>query len=197
MSYRYNYAEQLHKLIMEELEDPTESLHEHIHEAAHQASAEGTKWIVYVALTTAIIAVLSAITGLLAANHADEAMLSQIRASDQWTYYQAKGIKTEVLISENKILTAMGKPINFEDTKKEAANKAEQAETFKKARGYENESHLHEAGHNRLARSVTLFQIAIAIGAISILVKKRLYWFISLGFAGIATFFFVWELVGI
>ena len=150
----------------------------------------------YVALTTAIIAVLSAITGLLAANHADEAMLSQIRASDQWAYYQAKGIKTDVLISQNKVLTAIGKPANPDDSKKIAENKAEQKETLKKAREYEDDSHLHEAGHNRLARSVTLFQIAIAIGAISILVKKRIYWIISLGFAGIATFFFVWQLLG-
>ena len=83
---------------MEELEDPTESLHEHIHEGAHHAEVEGkNKWIIYVALTTAIIAVFSAITSLIAAHHADESMLSQIHASDQWAYYQAKSIKLTVV----------------------------------------------------------------------------------------------------
>jgi hypothetical protein len=94
---------------MDEIEDPTEALHEHIHEGAHHAEAEGNKWIIYVALTTAIIAVLSAITSLLAAYHADEATLSQLHASDQWQYYQAKGIKSDVLASEGKILKALGK----------------------------------------------------------------------------------------
>jgi hypothetical protein len=181
---------------MEELEDPTESLHEHIHEAAHHAEAEGNRWIVYVALTTAIIAVLSAITSLIAAYHADEATLSQLHASDQWQFYQAKGIKSDVLASEGKILKAMGKEPIAADEDKIKENKKEQQEIMSKAKEAETESHQHVESHNILARSVTLFQIAIAIGAISILIKKRIYWFISLGFALFATFFFVMQLLG-
>jgi hypothetical protein len=181
---------------MEELEDPTESLNEHIHEGAHHAEAEGNKWIIYVALTTAIIAVLSAITSLLAAYHADESMLSQIHASDQWAYYQAKGIKTEILVSDGKILKAMGKQPIPADEQKIKDDKAQQQEIMNKAKEAETESHAHVDMHNTLARSVTLFQIAIAIGAISILVKKRIYWVISLGFAGVAAFFFIWQLLG-
>ena len=182
---------------MEEIEDPTESLHEHIHEGAHHAAEEGKhKWIIYVALTTAIIAVLSAITSLLAAQHADESMLSQIHASDQWAYYQAKGIKTEVLVSQNKVLVAMGKTPDPADIEKIKANKKQQEETSKEAKKAEDESHAHVAKHDTLARSVTLFQIAIAIGAISILIKKRIYWIISLGFASFAAFYFLLEILG-
>lgn len=181
---------------MEELENPTESLHEHIHEGAHHAEATGNKWIVYVALTTAIIAVLSAITGLLASYHADEAMLSQIRASDQWAYYQAKGIKTEILVSEGKLFKAMGKDPLPADEDKIKGNKVEQEEIMHKAKEDEAESHQHLESHNILARSVTLFQIAIAIGAIAILIKKRIYWLISLGFACVAAFYFITQLLG-
>jgi hypothetical protein len=48
-------------------------------------------------LSTAILAVLAAITGLLSGMHANEAMMDQIEASDQWNYYQAKSIKASVL----------------------------------------------------------------------------------------------------
>jgi hypothetical protein len=182
---------------MEELEDPTESLHEHIHEGVHHAQEEGKHtWVIYVALTTAIIAVFSAITGLLAAHHSDEAMLSQIHASDQWAYYQAKGIKSEILISDGKILKAMGKQPDTADIAKIKANKKQQEETSIEAKAAEEESHMHVEKHNTLSRSVTLFQIAIAIGAVSILVKKRIYWFISLGFAGFAAFYFLLEIFG-
>ena len=75
-------------------------------------------------------------------------------------------------------------------------NKKQQEEISKKAKEFEEESKLHDEKHNTLARSVTLFQIAIAIGAISILIKKRIYWLISLGFAGVAAFYFVMELLG-
>lgn len=182
---------------MEELEDPTESLHEHIHEGAHHAEADGKNtWIIFVALTTAIIAVFSAITSLLAAHHADESMLSQIHASDQWAYYQAKGIKTEVLASEVKMLKAFGKPVDTADVAKIKANKKQQEETSKEAKAAEEESHKHVESHNILARSVTLFQISIAISAIAILVKRKLFWFVSLGFAAFAAFFFIMEVLG-
>ncbi|RKR83042.1 uncharacterized protein DUF4337 [Mucilaginibacter gracilis] len=181
---------------MAEIEDPTEALNEHIHEGAHHAEAEGNKWIVYVALTTAIIAVVSAVTSLVAAYHSDEAMLSQIHASDQWAYYQAKGIKSEILESDGKILKAMGKQPIAADEEKIKDNKKEQQEIMDKAKEAEAESREHVESHNILARSVTLFQIAIAIGAISILIKKRIYWIISLSFAALATFFFVMQLLG-
>ena len=79
---------------MEEAEVPLEHLHEEIH---HHAEHGGAPWISWVALSTAILAVLAAITGLLSGKHANEAMMSQIQASDQWGYYQAKSIKAAIL----------------------------------------------------------------------------------------------------
>src|SRR2546427_13228713 len=79
---------------MEEAEVPLEDLHEHVHESAEHS---GAAWISWVALSTAILAVLAAIAGLLSGKHANEAMMSQIEASDQWSYYQAKSIKAAVL----------------------------------------------------------------------------------------------------
>src|SRR6266487_49149 len=79
---------------MEEAEVPLEHLHEHVHESAEHS---GAAWISWVALSTAILAVLAAIAGLLSGKHVNEAMMNQIEASDQWSYYQAKSIKAAVL----------------------------------------------------------------------------------------------------
>src|SRR5438309_11218279 len=79
---------------MEEAEVPLEHLHEEIH---HHAEHGGATWISWVALSTAVLAVLAAIAGLLSGSHANEAMMNQIQASDQWSYYQAKSIKAAVL----------------------------------------------------------------------------------------------------
>ena len=51
------------------------------------------------------------------------------------------------------------------------------------------ESHLRK--HQVLARSVTLFQITIAIGAISVLTKRRRFWLLSLMSGAIGVVFFV------
>lgn len=179
---------------MEEYENYAENIHEHSNEHAEHAAHHGDpkdKWIVYVAMTTAIIAVLAAITGLLAGDHADEAMLSQIHASDQWAYYQAKGIKAEVLGNSNKLLIALGKKPSAQDSAKIKSYKSDQAEITKEAKSAENESHEHVERHRVLARGVTLFQIAIAIGAISIIVKKKPLWLVSIGFAAAGIVFFL------
>jgi hypothetical protein len=72
---------------MEEAEVPLEHLHEQVH---HSAEHSGEAWISWVALSTAILAVLAAIAGLLSGQRANEAMMNQIESSDQWNYYQAK-----------------------------------------------------------------------------------------------------------
>jgi hypothetical protein len=175
---------------MSEIENYSENIHEQGNEHAHHALSEGKdKWVLYVALTTAVIAVLAAITGLLAGDHSDEAMLSQIHASDQWAFYQAKSIKSEVIASSDKLLLAMGKKPAAQDSAKIKSNKADQAGIMKEAKDAENESHEHVAKHKILARGVTLFQIAIAIGAISIITKRKTLWIGSMGFATIGIFF--------
>ena len=45
-------------------------------------------------IALAVLAVLAAISALIAEHHANEAMLDQIRSSDKWSFYQAKSIKS-------------------------------------------------------------------------------------------------------
>lgn len=175
---------------MEEIENYSEKIHEQGNEKAHEVLAEGKeKWVLYVALTTAIFAVLAAISGLLAGDHADEAMLAQIKASDQWAFYQAKGIKADVLASSNNVLQSLGKQPVAEDVSKIKEEKAEQEKIKDEAQSLQKESNEHVAHHRTLARAVTLFQIAIAVGAISIITKRKVLWLASVGFALVAIFF--------
>ena len=175
---------------MDELEDFSEKIHEQSNEHAHHILSEGKeKWVLYVALTTAVIAVLAAITGLLAGDHADEAMLAQIRSSDKWAFYEAKSIKSELIVSSNKVLVAMGKAPAAQDSAKIRSNKADQAKIMEEAKDAQKESDGHVAKHRILARGVTLFQVAIAIGAISIITKRKILWVTSMGFAILGIFF--------
>src|SRR5438105_1387121 len=96
---------------MEAPEVPTEHLHEHIEHEAHG----GAPWIMGVALSSALIAALAAIASLLAGANANEAMVDQMKAADQWAYYQAKGVKANVLASKMELLTALGKEPDRKD----------------------------------------------------------------------------------
>ena len=160
---------------MEEAEVPLENLHEEIH---HSAKHGGETWISWVALSTAILAVLAAITGLLSGMHANEAMMSQIESSDQWSFYQAKSIKASVL--DAKI--ALASSPNADDSQKRDRYEKEQEEIKAEAEQKQAEAKSNFHQHEILARGVTMFQIAIAIAAISALTKKRRFWIVSLLF---------------
>lgn len=176
---------------MDEIEDFSEKIHEQGNEHARDAVAEGKeKWVLYVALTTAVVAVLAAVSGLLAGDHADEAMLAQMRSSDGWAFYQAKGIKAEILNSTNTTLAALGKAAIAETAGQIAKDKKEQVKIMQAAKEQQKESDWHIARHGVLARAVTLFQVAIAIGAISIITKRKSLWLASVLFA-LAGFFFL------
>src|ERR1700739_2298059 len=160
---------------MEEAEVPLENLHEEIH---HSAEESGEGWVSWVALSTAILAVLAAIAGLLSGMHANEAMMSQIEASDQWSYYQAKSIKASLLDAKISLASAPNESDRTTAERYEKEQEEIKAEAEKKQAETKSKFHQHEI----FARSVTMFQIAIAIGAISALTKKRRFWIVSLLF---------------
>ena len=169
---------------MEETEVPLEHLHEEVH---HQAEHGGAPWISWVALSTAILAVLAAIAGLLSGKHANEAMMAQIEASDQWSYYQAKSIKASVLDAK-MTLTAQA---TEKDKEKAAQYQEEQAEIKKEAEHKQAEARSNFHQHEIFARGVTLFQISIAIAAISALTKRQRYWIVSMALGVIGCVFLV------
>ena len=166
---------------MEEIEVPTEHLQEAIQEKAEEKkSEEKEKWALYVALSTAFMAVLAAIAGLLSGHHVNEAMIEQMKSSDQWAFYQSKSIKSEIVSSSDKILrTLSAKPV-ADNSQTIARYEKEKEEIKKIAEEDAKSSEEHLAKHVTLSKAVTIFQIAIAISAISILTKRKPLWYIAI-----------------
>jgi hypothetical protein len=173
---------------MEAPEVPLEHSQDHINEHARESEE---RWIMGVAVSTAILAAVAAIASLLAGMHINEGMIAQIRASDQWAFYQAKGIKAGVLQTKIDLLKAEGKEPTAQDLSKLEEYGSNKEELSREATDLQNESKAHIARHERLAASVTFFQIAIAISAISVLMKRRMFWFIGLGFGALGIAFLI------
>ena len=81
----------------EEAEIETDKLSEAIHE---EMEKQGSGFLKQIALTTAVLAAFAAVAALQAGSTVNEALVLktestrlQAQASDQWTYYQAKGLK--------------------------------------------------------------------------------------------------------
>ena len=110
----------------------------------------------------------------------NESVLRQAQASDQWSYYQAKGVKAAVMESKMELLRALGKPSSAQDEDKLQEYQKQQKDIEEVARGKEASSSENLRVHDILARGVTVFQIAIAVAAISVITKKRWLWWGSL-----------------
>jgi hypothetical protein len=161
---------------MDEIEVPTE----HLHEAINEHAKEGKRWSLYLAISTAFMAVLAAIAGLMAGHYSNEALIEQIKASDQWSYYQAKGIKAEIAsMSPTKDITQIEK------------YKTEQQSIKQIAEDFEKTSKVYLDQHVILSRAVTMFQIAIAISAISILTGRRWLWYFAIIISLMGIVFFI------
>jgi hypothetical protein len=112
-------------------------------------------------------------------------MMNQIEASDQWNYYQAKGIKAAVLDAKMSLAGApnesdQSKRDRYENEQEKIKSEAEHKEAAAKA-------NFHE--HEVFAGGVTMFQIAIAIAAISVLTRRRPFWIVSLLFGAVGCAF--------
>jgi len=156
-------------------------------------------WGRYLALTTALIAVLAAVASLVSGNLANDALLAkndalllQIKASDGWNQYQSKSIKIHLLEGG---LGAGGDGATTLDRYRNEQKQLKAAAEALQSRVEESNGRAEAflETHHTAALSVTLFQIAIALSAIGALLQRRAFWLLSivmalagLGFFGVA-----------
>jgi hypothetical protein len=168
--------------------NPTEHVQEEIvHHASH---SDGGKWITAAASTAAVLAAFAAAGGALATSHLTQSTLIRIKANDNWNYYQAKSIKSSLL--DAKIYSAQLSKV--EPRKSDLDKKSEYAEEMPKiqatAKELEKLSKEHLETHETFEGAATLFHIAIAIVAISVVARRKEFWYLSIVGGAVGIFFF-------
>lgn len=185
----------------DEIEIDTDKLHEAVKE---ELEREGGGFLRAIALSTALLAAFASVAALKAGGTANEALVLkteatrlQSEASDQWAFYQAKGIKGAVSESAASTYRALGKEppaellarsSRYTSEQEEIKGKAQEKERERDARSVEADHLMHR--HHGFANAVAFFQVSIALGALAALTKRRVLWYASmaLGAAGIVFF---------
>jgi len=197
----------------EEIEIDTERARELAQEAGEaqreSAADRSTRVVRRAALTTALFAAIAAIASLEAGatiNDAlslkTEAATLQARASDQWAYYQAKGIKAAVNQAAQTAWEASGKKPPAQLGVDAARFINEQKKSNDQARAFEKERDAKSAEadalrerHHGFAAAVAFLQVAIAVGAVAALARSNRIWVCSLVLGSVGTTTFFWKLV--
>jgi len=165
--------------------------HKHHEHEGGEEPEEKRREMTVSAITAAVLAVLAAFGSLLSGHAANEAILFQTRASDQWAYFQAKSTKghlyevsKEVLRSQAEVqggtqsekiapvLDRFQKQIEkYDREKEEVKNEAEHLVE-------ESRHELHK--HHYFALGIASFQVGIVLASVSIMIRYRILFFLSL-----------------
>lgn len=174
---------------------------------AAQKEKEGREsWTKYTAISLVFIAVLAAVANQWAGKYSGRVLVelnnstfNQAKASDQWSYYQAKSIKQNLYEALNEMpLKATETPGSDQGTSafnaKIAKYKSDEEKIMAEAKDLENLRDSARAAATRASEhgggmglAIAIFQIAIALGSICLVTKKPSLWYLSMAFAVIAT----------
>jgi Flp pilus assembly protein TadB len=140
----------------------------------------------------AVFAVLLAVVALLGHRTHIEQVLAQSKASDQWAYYQAKGIRRHNYEAFAELMSTLA--LKDEARAGQAREKftqqaeryhEEQKEIEKEARALEHEVLVAGRKANRFNLGEVFLEIALVVTSITLLTTNRGYWMMGIAFAAL------------
>ncbi len=148
------------------------------------------------AVTIAILAVSLAVVGNKGDNARTDAIIKTNEASNQWAYFQAKGIKGSIAAAERELLTMLAPSQNAagdlaktgEMLKAKVEKYEKEQEGIKeKAEDAQKDAEKGSKINDRCDQGSLALQIAIVIASVSILARSHAFWIasIALGVVGI------------
>lgn len=172
--------------------------------AAQKEKEKREGWTKYVSLTMVCLAVLAGLATLKGGGFTtrtlkemNEATFNQAEASDQWAFYQAKSIKQNLYELELDHANGAAAPnagaveklkTKVEKYEKDKADITAGAKKFEAARDVARQTAASAADHSRrMGLSITIFQVAIALGAVCLIIKKKPLWIVACILGALAT----------
>jgi DNA repair exonuclease SbcCD ATPase subunit len=186
------------------IEEHLKQVEESLEEAREEEHAQ-SKWLSYISLSTAIIAIVTALAGLyesqVTANTIllkNEAVLYQAQASDQWSFYQSKSVKGHIFAVNAELYPAKAeeftaKADKYKQEQENIKADAKRLEGLRDEKSEESEHYFHK--HHVLSFAITFLQISIAIASISALTRNKKFWMGSIGLSVIGCIIALYSLL--
>jgi hypothetical protein len=184
-------------------------------EAAEERSggAQPPWLITAIAITTAVLAVCAALSSLLAgraAHHSlaelNQAAIAQNLASDQWNFYQAKGIKRHVFEVQRDVLRLRSDPataklaVAYDKEIKRYGTEQQQIQKDAKAQEHERDAakataQRFDERYQRLSLAVSFFQVGIVVSSVAAIVRRSGLWYLGMAGGAVGLLFMAQELL--
>jgi hypothetical protein len=154
----------------------------------HAEHAHNNPNLAPVSLTMAVLAVLVAVVSLLGHRAHTEEVVLQAKASDQWSYYQAKNIRAH----EDELFSGMAAAMGGNEAISKFREKyAQEGERYKQdkdkiqedARELEGEVAKERKRADRYDLAEVFLEIALVITSITLLSGRKLFWQLGIFFS--------------
>jgi uncharacterized protein DUF4337 len=157
---------------------------------------EDNPLILPVSVTISTLAVLVALVTMFGHRAANEQILLQAKASDQWNYYQAKNIRFHEMEGYVDLLANLA-PADKEKAEAAKEKYVKQAEKYDKdkdeisneAKKLEAERDVFGRKEDRFDTGEALLEIGLVICSMTLLTKKKVFWFSGIAIAAIGVGF--------
>ncbi len=134
-----------------------------------------------VAATMAILAAFLAVVSVLGHIMTTEELLLQQKASDQWSYYQAKSIRRYQSEVARDLFAGMKlTPQSGQYQKNADKYRKDDEDIQKEAQGLEQESHLRGRQALGFHFGEVFLEFSIVLASLAILTKRKLLWYASM-----------------
>jgi hypothetical protein len=154
------------------------SVEEELQESIEKAKDPFDK---HVAATMAIIAACLAVVAVAGHLMTTEELLEQQKASDQWSYYQAKSIRRYQSEVARDLFAAMKLTDQSTLYQKNADKyRKDDDDIQKEAQGLEQESHLRGRQALGFHFGEVFLEFSIVLSSLAILAKRKLLWYVSI-----------------
>ena len=177
--------------VVEKLPDPPSPALE-AHAGPHAATGIGValehrhKWLDHVARTTAVLAVLAAVSSGQYAGQFSRTILAQAKASDKWNQYQATKIKMHLSLGQLEIARAMAAghadlapalvTLEQEHTVASAKYEKESAQLKGEADKIEADKSKHQRMGDRFNYAFVVLQAGVVLATIAASARRRELW---------------------
>ena len=171
------------------------------------AEEKKEKWMNFLALSTVIFAVCATLSTFKGGGYGSKALLNKTNASDNWSYFQAKSIKSSLTKNQKDNLELQKEVIAQTPNLKNEIPKydAKIAKYEKDVKRYELEkdsiSAVAKAFENAIVDcqkhgagfgyAVIYLQVSILLSSIAGLMKKKPVWYLSLAVGAFGIFYFL------
>lgn len=149
---------------------------------------EEMPFMIPVAVTLSILAVLVAIATLFGHRASTEELYLQTKAADQWSYYQAKNMRlhemqgvADMLGTLTPVDKAQADALREKYLKETERYSKEMEEIGDQAKEFEKERELVGRREDRFDASEVILEIALIICSLTLLTKKKFFWFSGIG----------------